>query len=65
MDIKFMQYKNSSIFLFFAMIFFVVELTSSPIIQPGAPGIESVEINKATAIEIADTSYIEQDVLFL
>ena len=36
-----------------------------PIILPNAPGLDSIEINQQRAIEIADTSYSFQDVIFL
>ena len=36
-----------------------------PIILPNAPGLDSIEIDKQRAIEIADTSYSFQDVTFL
>jgi uncharacterized protein (DUF305 family) len=42
-----------------------ISLAPAPIIKPGAPGSDSVEIDKAMAIAIADTSYIRHDVVFL
>ena len=43
-----------------------VELKAEPvIIQPGMPGSASKIINAETAIDIADTSYTEDDVVFL
>ena len=42
------------------------EIKSEPvIIQPGMPGSESKIINASTAIDIADTSYSRDDVVFL
>ena len=59
---------SSNYFRLFCILFAFftsIEINAAPIIQPSSPGLESREIDQDAAIEIADTSYIEQDVLFL
>jgi uncharacterized protein (DUF305 family) len=52
--------------LFHIMVLSSAEIASSPVIvQPGQPGSASKIIDAQTAIDIADTSYTLDDVLFL
>ena len=61
--------KKNLILSTYALIFFgliQIELKAEPvIIQPGMPGSASKIINALTAIDIADTSYTFDDVVFL
>jgi uncharacterized protein (DUF305 family) len=56
--------------IFLSLIFFLISLSNSinsapVIIQPGLPGEVSKTIDADTAIKIADTSYTQDDVMFL
>ena len=53
--------------LFFGLLFLSsLSFGSEPfIIQPNSPGLESKQIDASTAIQIADTSFTQDDVVFL
>ena len=57
--------------LFFPLLFFFIELSAKEInfepliVQPGIPGASSKIIDAETAIDIADTSYTRDDIIFL
>lgn len=57
--------------LFFPLLFFFIELSAKEInfepliVQPGIPGAASKIIDAETAIDIADTSYTRDDIIFL
>ena len=57
--------------LFFPLFFFFIELSAKEInfepliVQPGIPGAASKIIDAETAIDIADTSYTRDDIIFL
>ena len=53
-----------SLFIF-SSIFAEDQSTAPPIVQPGAPGEETKDIDIATASEIADTSFTSDDVDFM
>lgn len=53
------------LFLVIFLLPISINLAPAPIIKPGAPGSDSIEIDKVMAIAIADTSYIKHDVVFL
>jgi uncharacterized protein (DUF305 family) len=53
-----------SLFIF-SSIFAEDQSTAPPIVQPGAPGEETKDIDIATASEIADTSFTSDDVEFM
>ena len=48
-----------------AILLCQMALAQAPIIQPGAPGDSARELSAEEAIEIADTSYSPDDVLFM
>ena len=58
---------NLSIFIFSAIISlqFLLAENNAPIIQPGAPGQPSKELDAKSATDIANTSFIKADVVFL
>ena len=57
--------------LFFPLLFFFIELSAKEIkfepliVQPGFPGAASKIIDAETAIDIADTAYTRDDIIFL
>ena len=56
--------KNNVIFT--ALLFSFVLIAGEPnIIQPSAPGNDSNKIDASKAIQIADTSFTQDDVVFL
>jgi len=58
------MYKKRLVLIYFFLAPLLIA-KNVPIILPNAPGLDSIEINQQRAIEIADTSYSFQDVIFL